>query len=210
MRVYKYMSMSNFIEHIEEYLLGKLFFADWHTLNDPMEGLFLVSNSGQYTEALDGLKNAKYHNKVCALAGDCDNFLLWSHYADSHKGICIGIDVDVAKLKKISYNESLPLIYSIDSLDYNIEKILTSKLNCWSYENEYRILEELDKQQMKEVGKIKELVFGMHNKSKEFFESHPRFKNEGITISAMTSGKLQASVRRMGICRHSKTSGVSP
>lgn len=41
----------------------------------------------------------KKYGVFCA-SSDCNNELLWAHYADSHKGICIGFDAK--KLEEIA------------------------------------------------------------------------------------------------------------
>lgn len=90
----------------------------------------------------------------------CTNFknkLMWSHYADSHKGFCIEYDYSMID---VDANTTLPLpvIYSnerpllswkaaFDNTPANIEdsvvqftKGLLTKDDIWSYENEWRIL----------------------------------------------------------------------
>jgi predicted RNase H-related nuclease YkuK (DUF458 family) len=37
--LYKYMPIEKFREHLDEYLVGKLYFADRERLNDPMEAI---------------------------------------------------------------------------------------------------------------------------------------------------------------------------
>jgi len=90
----------------------------------------------------------------------CTNYknkLMWSHYADSHKGFCIEYDysnlvVDdhtVLPLPVI-YSEERPLISwkaALNNSPENVEeavlqftKGLLTKDNIWSYENEWRIL----------------------------------------------------------------------
>ena len=90
----------------------------------------------------------------------CTNYknkLMWSHYADSHKGFCIEYDysnlvVDdhtVLPLPVI-YSDERPLISwkaALNNSPENVEeavlqftKGLLTKDNIWSYENEWRIL----------------------------------------------------------------------
>lgn len=84
-----------------------------------------------------------------------DSMLMWSYYADSHKGICI--EYDLSKLPENSTNQlvidSLTKVqYSPNRIDClsgdaeeNIVKILTSKSDVWSHEQEWRIVCETDK-----------------------------------------------------------------
>lgn len=94
---------------------------------------------------------------IGCLCTNYKNKLMWSHYADSHKGFCIEYDysdlvVDdhtVLPLPVIYSNER-PLISwkaALNNTPENVEeavvhftKGLLTKDNIWSYENEWRIL----------------------------------------------------------------------
>jgi hypothetical protein len=54
---------------------------------------------------------------------------MWSHYADSHKGICIEYEHDTDYTMLAS---GYRMQYQQQSMDY--------KNICWKYENEYRIV----------------------------------------------------------------------
>ena len=48
---------------------------------------------------------------VFCLSERCDSILMWSHYADCHKGVCIGFDTTYFKqphIQKIRYNSEYP------------------------------------------------------------------------------------------------------
>ena len=91
--------------------------------------------------------------KVACLTTHNDNTLMWSHYADKHKGICIEYDISQLQnnnnfiLKKIDYNLSM-LLFDLKNeilLDNNksiksIIDLFTVKSKEWEYEDEYRIL----------------------------------------------------------------------
>lgn len=78
-----------------------------------------------------------------------DVFLLWSHYADSHKGIVIEFDLD--KFPFIS-NPPLPMNYSDERFTLDADRLLACDVNSdiktmlvrknkvWKYEKEYRFL----------------------------------------------------------------------
>ncbi len=75
-----------------------------------------------------------------------DNLLMWSHYADSHRGICIQFKVTNDKLfgcdlSKVIYQEEYPnfKIYDKINLGYT-RNYLTIKSCDWFYEKEWRIL----------------------------------------------------------------------
>ena len=77
-----------------------------------------------------------------------DNLLMWAHYANSHRGFCVGIDKFIlyktirSTLTKVSYSNKLPVM-SLNKVDTNasyLMKILASKSEDWQYEDEYRII----------------------------------------------------------------------
>jgi len=69
--------------------------------------------------------------------------LLWSHYADMHKGLCIKFDhtkVPFAGASKVEYSTEYPIVVYpfIDISDLTQKGILT-KAQYWNYEQEYRL-----------------------------------------------------------------------
>lgn len=83
--------------------------------------------------------NLKTHN-ICCFSENKDNILMWSHYANNHKGFCIEYRyIDIAKsnvfLCPVLYKDSIPY------LDDGIAKIIYTKANNWEYECEWRIYE---------------------------------------------------------------------
>lgn len=101
----------------------------------------------------------------CSLTQDAFNLLMWSHYANSHQGIVLGINIDDLIIKnnlmcrKISYQNFLPnfspksifMIFNSSQKKLNqltIEdleaikdfiSLLSIKTSDWSYEEEWRI-----------------------------------------------------------------------
>lgn len=82
---------------------------------------------------------------VCCFTKDEKNLLMWSHYTDSHKGICLKFDI----LKDPDFFiYPLPVNYRNDYPDYNhlgnrqtlVNDIVLSKSNDWSYEKEIRVI----------------------------------------------------------------------
>ena len=79
--------------------------------------------------------------------------MLWSHYADRHRGICLGFDIDptlgIRGVVKWNYQPKKLKLESDDTRDPNlipedIQKLLfVTKFSHWSYEEELRVLVEL-------------------------------------------------------------------
>jgi hypothetical protein len=84
---------------------------------------------------------------VCSLAEEPDNFLMWSHYADSHRGVCLRFtppvdDEDMFPLP-VKYSAERPVVDMADERDDEwavkwAEKVLLMKADYWCYEREWR------------------------------------------------------------------------
>ena len=78
-----------------------------------------------------------------------DNILLWSHYADGHRGICLEFDTSFplfSKARKVNYSIGFPSIDPVKMMFGNEDEIvdefsrpLFTKYECWSYEKEWRL-----------------------------------------------------------------------
>ena len=77
------------------------------------------------------------------------NLLMWSHYADSHKGFVIefesGFVQGGATLKKVNYREERHCITFEEIEENNFDDIFFRKSIEWGYEQEYRSVLPLDK-----------------------------------------------------------------
>jgi len=118
---------------------------------------------------------------IFSLSAYNNNNLMWSHYSDSHKGICVGFDTALlneykqkeAVFKEVLYN-IYPIHYSKDfpifipgklSADENNEIAIvpfTYKSIDWFYEQEYRLisLNGANKPLVLDPLIIKEIYFG--------------------------------------------------
>ena len=93
---------------------------------------------------------------VFSLSWNYKSILLWSHYADSHKGYCVGFNVGKLKrfcektflehqetisLEEVRYQEKYPFInaYKLSS-DERLKCQLLTKSPEWQYEKEYRLI----------------------------------------------------------------------
>lgn len=84
---------------------------------------------------------------VHSFASDAKSLLMWSHYADSHKGVCLVFDISedintfVCSLP-VSYSKIYPTIrYHIGIGRELIQKAFLTKALDWAYEKERRIFD---------------------------------------------------------------------
>lgn len=144
-------------KHIIE--TGEFWCSKLWGLNDPMEGVYRTSNSSEKVmKTVYGEKN-KYG--ICSFshpnALKCP--LLWGHYANGFKGIAIEIKcgTDKTYIEKIDYVDDVKEVDNIQNPD--ITKIITTKLNFWKYEQEYRYLND-EKIENHKIGEVKKVYFG--------------------------------------------------
>lgn len=82
---------------------------------------------------------------ILSLTTQKNNFLMWSHYTNSHQGICIGFDT--AKLFEaasgvmgaVSYDETFPIKHLQEDVADFVKRLLFTKAKYWEYEDEYRL-----------------------------------------------------------------------
>ena len=105
-----------------------------------------IDDISHTTAAIQTLHNHHITTKVGVLCVSTkrDDILMWSHYADSHSGICLEFDGTapfMAHAQKIQYaDERVPINPYDDNHEAMMEKSLLVKSNHWSYESEWRLL----------------------------------------------------------------------
>lgn len=138
--LYKYKKVHDFKYLLDILVNNRLYAAKYTELNDPMEGYYYYHSNEIGKHLINQLKGEKQKYRICSLTKDKDNLVMWSHYADNSKGLVLGVKIKEKnyKIHKVKYLPDLELIKNID--DMSAEKILTNKLDNWTYENEQRIL----------------------------------------------------------------------
>ncbi len=100
-----------------------------------------------------------------------DDLLMWSHYADHHKGICIGFrarddsqTAEETQIYKVEYADEYP------TLDFSRERVWTregiagvlfSKFRAWSYEKEWRWIRVNGEEVVEYPGILNKIIFGL-------------------------------------------------
>ena len=94
---------------------------------------------------------------ISCFTGDPTNILMWSHYADCHKGVCIAFSSEehekiVVKAKnalrfdrlfRVTYSGRRPsALTPFDRRGDGFENMFLSKAKSWSYEQEWRIVDD--------------------------------------------------------------------
>ena len=109
-------------------------------------------------DAVSFLRNLRKLTKVCSFSEINNSLLMWSHYADNHKGVCLEYDLDGLKPDHLFRKCLYPVLYSSqlydltpfavklfapDRQDFNhIHPLLAvlHKFDGWEYEQEWRVV----------------------------------------------------------------------
>src|SRR5260221_10202037 len=91
MRVYKFLSCKYGLEAIRE---KRLKLSELHSLNDPFDFIpFDLSDPELRKSVLDSKYEIGKDYGILCFSRSWHNPVLWAHYAESHKGICLGFDI---------------------------------------------------------------------------------------------------------------------
>jgi hypothetical protein len=105
-------------------------------------------------------------DKGVRLSGPRSN-LMWSHYADSHKGYCLQYSVHTdpvfVRSVRVGYASEYPVInWLSDSFPNDVLKCVTQKDRCWEYESEWRYIRPNSAKQLLSINSsgIKSVIIG--------------------------------------------------
>jgi len=154
-----------------------------------------------------------------------DNILMWSHYSNSHRGICIGFETIIDQnslciktddpmlnnhknfiyhgplpINKVKYQSNRPEPYDFIFSDANhLYEFFKTKNVDWQYEQERRIImhyKEINKRLIRfEKSALKEVIFGC-NASAEFKQQVTKLIKDEYTSKDCNVDILQCSVDR--------------
>ncbi len=147
MRVYHFTKLEYGKKIIQDRRL-KISLID--NLNDPYELRAIDLMDKERREIVLNTKNflGKEVGVIC-FSKNWDMPIMWSHYADSHRGACLGFDIEDTLLKKMHYSESPykspPSRLPTEDAATIVERMLSLKHKPWAYECEYRLFINIDK-----------------------------------------------------------------
>lgn len=157
---------------LQDITSNRITLANPKNFNDPMdpilrEWLEIQIRQAEYKEyekTFKLLKNALKSLRICSLSGYREshwhdrfsasayqdqrlNPLMWAHYANRHKGICIEYEItpecltrynnenELLRLCPCAYRDHKPMTDGI-----TLDNALKAKASCWSYEEEARLI----------------------------------------------------------------------
>ena len=105
---------------------------------------------------------------VTCFSGSNNNILMWSHYGDSHRGICLEFDTSndfFDELYIINYpkNDDRPVInmHEMQCSDTFYTGLFTTKYKTWAYEEEWRLFNKPGKTQKYPKEALTGIYFGV-------------------------------------------------
>ena len=171
MRLYKFLNGKYGLEAIFN---KRLKISIITNLNDPFDFLGHDLSYPKVTDLLTGtMDNASNDFGLISFSMHSNNPLLWSHYSDNHKGICLGFDVlgitDINKVDYLDKRIELPdFLIEFGESDKNKKEFKINKENQkklesfmgdlmrfkyknWEYENEYRAFPSINDPDIDEI-----------------------------------------------------------
>jgi hypothetical protein len=146
-RVYKFTRAVHGISSLENKRLKLSTIKD---LNDPFDLCPLDTTDPAVSTAADAYISGIWKKTaILCYSRNWDSLLLWSHYGDSHKGICLGFDIPVGDPgpnfdTDVLYQPSLLQIRGPEDLNLDLaNRLLRTKHESWSYEQEVRMFASL-------------------------------------------------------------------
>lgn len=162
LKLYKYMSQEVALKFIKNPVLRVT--PNW-ALNDPFESKLAVSTS-KHLNSLDAnaerskrLEDFMGLHGIVSLSETADNLLMWSHYADEHKGAVVELLIDErapfktfnitgcpassdATFSKVNYRKrrNYPIGDTADPLESIKKHYYLTKSDEWIYEKEHRFI----------------------------------------------------------------------
>jgi hypothetical protein len=118
--------------------------------NDPYEFRCVRSNDRHSQLALEETERQILETYgVLCFSRSWDNLLMWSHYGERHKGMCLGFEVPDELTRPVEYVPEVQIVgnlivekradFSVEQGTKIVERLLGVKYKGWCYEQEVRV-----------------------------------------------------------------------
>ena len=184
---YKYRSVNN-LERLTDIIREKRLWAStYKDLNDPMEWFFR-SKQKDFDDVV--LSKHKKNARICSVSKSRNYGLMWSMYADEHRGVCIEFSIDENEIYRDSGSidseswRKFIVKYSPESAEIEenvteanrdtiVDNTLGIKSKQWEHEQEVRFVKFADPENCFIKIKIHKIYLGvrMSDENKAFIYS---------------------------------------
>lgn len=162
----------------EDPLVKSFFITNDLKINELSKSEFLEKYNLLIIRYIDDLRNT---TKLLCFTSNYDNLLMWSHYGNSHKGVCIQFNMKdypiyqappLVAVRYEDFKERLRIYtkdFVLDHLKFmiRINENMYTKEKIWSYEEEWRLILKVSEKQSNEKTffflypeKIKNIILG--------------------------------------------------
>jgi hypothetical protein len=134
MRVYKFLNSEFAMKDIWE---RRMKISEISDLNDPFELIPCDLSDPRHLYAVLATRDEMTRNRgLLCFSCSWTNPLLWAHYSDKHRGMCLGFDIPDDVARAVDYvDERLPWEQPTQEF---MTKLLWTKFAPWRYEAEVR------------------------------------------------------------------------
>lgn len=118
-------------------------------------------------KVIEDVKNKVGRTGICCFSATKNNLLMWAHYSDAHKGVCVGYSSDklvetYEQIYWVKYGKKFPIIeFEFNHYASIPNEIMIHKSSDWKYEKEIRIIGQNGLHSFKRKT-IKEIIFGLN------------------------------------------------
>lgn len=127
-----------------------------------------------------------------------DDIIMWSYYADSHKGVCLKLDILqhpelFYAINKVDYQREMPRESIIDAEKFSQSfwSAITTKHQAWFYEQEVRVIHHRENGFLpfnKQV--LKEILFGVYTTQGDIDKVKAALQAHGYSNVALKKATL--------------------
>lgn len=174
--------------------------ATLDSANDPYEWVSCVrKRNGEYytTEWVRNFFHGRYKDMVgfISFSSKCDDPVMWSHYADKHKGVVLGFECETKEVVKMHYDLKRVEIgeRELDHPDkehlWELLKMQTSrKFKEWLYEDEYRLYLSLAEMCYPQI---------LNGNKLNFWRVDGKIKLETVILGCAATGRLGEAINSL-------------
>jgi hypothetical protein len=152
-----------------------IYCSTYKAMNDPMEGFYQPSarlkKEPEWRHSFRQIVfEAKQTVGIACFSETYVNEIMWAHYAENYKGICIAYSASKlkdnlplsARMVRVAYADAPVRLSKHDKSDWYeaAQKVLSQKKYNWAYEREWRLLGDHPGQIQHEGDVITDVYFG--------------------------------------------------
>ncbi|MCZ8198688.1 MAG: DUF2971 domain-containing protein [Flavobacterium sp.] len=137
-----------------------------------------------------------------------NSILMWSHYADNHKGYCVGFDEKrlrysqfFGKVKRVEYSIDYPELNPLNKRKNSYELKYFYKSLDWEYEEEIRVMNIYNTEKPNRIIElenkhIKEVILGLKTSENDKKEIISIAKDKNIDVWETTKAEFKFEIER--------------